>query len=101
LPEQVCRYKEIRGKCRWERVVARAAIGLLFCGPAEVRAWVDGDARFIQTRREKEERGMGRDLGSEMDALAEFLLIAEEWKGQRNEASIRSNVMCELVWIFG
>jgi hypothetical protein len=32
-----------------------------------------------------------------MDALAEFLLMAEEWKGQRNEASIRSNVMCELV----
>jgi hypothetical protein len=38
LPEQVCRYEGIGGKCRWEGVVARVAMSLLFYGPAEVRA---------------------------------------------------------------
>jgi hypothetical protein len=38
LPEQACKDGEMGGRCRWEGVIGRVAMSLLFCGPAEVRA---------------------------------------------------------------
>ena len=103
LPEQMCREGEIggRGRCRWEGVVGRVALSLLFCGPAEVQAWVNSDTRFMQIRRKRQEQGLERGEDGMMDSLAEFLLVEEEWKGVGERRSIGSNVMCELVWIFG
>jgi hypothetical protein len=101
LPEQVCKDGEMGGRCRWEGVMGRVAISLLFCGPAEVQAWVDSDSRFKRIRRERQEKGLERGLDGMMDSLVEFLLVAEEWKEDREGRSIGSNVMCELVWIVG
>lgn len=101
LPEQVCREGEIEGRCRWEGVVGRVALCLLFCGPTEVQAWVNSDSRFVGIRRERQDKGLERGEDGVLDSLAEFLLVEEEWKGVRERRSIGSNVMCELVWIFG
>jgi len=100
LPEQVCREGEIEGRCRWEGVVGRVALCLLFCGPTEVQAWVNSDSRFVRIRRERQDKGLERGEDGILDSLAEFLLVEEEWKGVRERRSIGSNVMCELVWIF-
>ena len=84
-------------------MVLRVAICLLFCGPAEVRAWVESDERFEEIRRKrKEERGgLEEDRDSKMGVLAEFFLEEEDWSRERETAVVCSNVMCELVWIFG
>jgi superfamily II DNA helicase RecQ len=91
------------GECQWPGLVLRAAICLLFCGPAEVRAWVESDERFMEIRRRKKEErgGLEEDRDSGMETLAEFFLEEEEWSREGERAVVRSNAMCELVWIFG
>ena len=91
------------GECQWPGLVLMVAICLLFCGPAEVRAWVERDERFAEIRRKrKEERGgLEEDRDSKMDVLAEFFLEEEDWSRERETEVVWCNVMCELVWIFG
>lgn len=91
------------GECQWPGLVLRVAICLLFCGPAEVRAWVESNERFVEIRRRKKEErgGLEEDGDSRMETLAEFFLEEEEWSRGGENAVVRGNVMCELVWMFG
>ena len=62
---------------------------------------MNSNSRFVGIRRERQDKGLERGEDGVLDSLAEFLLVEEEWKGVRERRSIGSNVMCELVWIFG
>ena len=94
----------VEGECQWEGLAVSVAVSLLFFGQEEVRRWVDADERFMYRVRERQELerergGVGEDEGK-MEVLAEFLLEQEEWEGLEG-SRVGSNVMCEMIWIFG
>jgi hypothetical protein len=77
---------EIGGGCRWSRLARNIAIALLYVGSRakEVEAWVEEDVSFVEEAERDGQKALERCLKSEVD-----------WNGTE------SNILCELIWLFG
>lgn len=85
--------RDINGWCGWMRLAESAAMALLYMGPEEVREWVMQDKRFRE-RCEEKGKGTAEEDGG-VAALGEFFGKQVRW-GRSD-----SNMMCELIWIWG
>lgn len=76
----------IGGVCRWSRLARNVAIALLYVGSRakEVQVWVEEDAEFVEAAERDGQKALERFFKSEID-----------WSG------IKSNRLCELIWLFG
>ena len=94
------------GECQWEGLAVEVAITLLFLGPDEVRAWIDGEERLQKRRRrkvyeqgrEEEDEGLEESEENLVEAVGEFLLEREVWD-ERGE--LVANVVSRMIWLFG